>query len=223
MTTFVGASEGPFVDGVSNGELAGYLNLGGSFFGSPRQGQSTGETARKTASVVDDTPSIFGGDKFKNGASTGAFSRLFNDVGHHRELEASRKAHHYACNAENDAYLREIGLYGRNDLTISGINDAGEFGFKQASDSENYYHRNGPGNENNIKFTSKVAVNESWFQRNFSNRYGRYELIVRLNGDGTFTHVADSINMSTLNRGNNPITHYLDDVIPYLNYGNIPN
>ncbi len=81
VTTFVGASEGQFVDGVSNGELAGYLNLGGSFFGSPRQDQNTGETARKTASVVDTTPSIFGGDKFKNGAVTGAFGRLFNDLG----------------------------------------------------------------------------------------------------------------------------------------------
>ena len=33
----------------------------------------------------------------------------------------------------------------------------------------------GPGNENNIKYTSQVANREGWWQKNFSNRYGRYE------------------------------------------------
>ena len=75
---------------------------------------------------------------------------------------------------------------------------------------------------NNIKFTSKVAENESWHQRNWSNRYGRYEVILRPNGDGTYTHVLDPLNMGTLNRGNNPITHYQRDVLPYKQYGNVP-
>ena len=56
----------------------------------------------------------------------------------------------------------------------------------------------------------------------YPNRYGRYELIVRPNDDGTFTHVTESINMGTLNRGNNPITHFYRDVIPYFRYGNTP-
>ena len=129
---------------------------------------------------------------------------------------------HYARNAENDAYLKEAGLYGRNDLTVDEIDSAGDFGFKKAANSENVFHRNGPGNENNIKYTSQVANREGWWQKNFSNRYGRYELIVRPNGNGTFTHVTESINMGTLNRGNNPFTHFTRDVIPYWQYGNTP-
>ena len=119
--------------------------------------------------------------------------------------------------------MKEQGLYGRNDLTVDEIRDAGEFGFKQASDGENVFHRNGFSNENNLKFTSKVANRESWWQRNFSNRYGRYELIVRPNGNGTYTHATEPINMGTLNRGNNPFTHFARDVLPYFRYGNMPD
>ncbi len=139
-----------------------------------------------------------------------------------KPMGAGAQQEHFSRNAENDAYLKELGLYGRNDLTLVELDRAGEFGFKRAVDNENAYHRIGPGNENNLKFTSKVAKTESWYQRNFSNRYGRYELIVRPNSNGTFTHVTEPINMGTLNRGNNPFTHMTRDVIPYLRFGNIP-
>ena len=129
---------------------------------------------------------------------------------------------HFSRNTENDQFFRSEGLYGRSDIMRDEILNAGQFGFKQASPSETAFHRNGPGNENNLKFTSKVANNESWWQRNFSNRYGRYEIIVRPNSNGTHTHVLDPSNMGTLNRGNNPITHTTRDILPYSMYGNTP-
>ena len=76
---------------------------------------------------------------------------LFNDVLYEDGGGGSAaQEDHYARNAENDAYLKDHGLYDRKDLTVDEIRDAGEFGFKRASDGENIYHRNGPGNENNI-------------------------------------------------------------------------
>lgn len=128
--------------------------------------------------------------------------------------------YHYARNDENDQWLKNNGLYGRSDITLDQVKEAGEYGMKQASDAENVYHRNGEGNENNLKFTSRIATKENWWQRNVSNRYGRYELILRPNGDNTFTHVTESINMGTLNRGNNFVTHFVEDVLPYLQLGN---
>jgi len=142
---------------------------------------------------------------------------------------------HYARNCENDQFFINEGLYGRTDLTLDDIEDAGTHGMKQASDIENQYHQFGEGNENNIKFTSRVADPESFYQRNWSNRYGRYEIVVRPNidadgnpvlnenGDATYTHVTDPINMGTLNRGNNPIDHWTMDVRPYQQYGNTAN
>jgi RHS repeat-associated protein len=128
---------------------------------------------------------------------------------------------HYSRNSENDDMFKEEGIYGRDDLTRAEIIAATEFGMKQTSDSEALYHRQGIGNESNIKFVSKGAAVESWWQKNVSNRYGRYEFIARPNGDGTFTHVTDSVNMGTLNRGNNPVTHVLKDVAPYKECGNV--
>uniref|UniRef100_UPI0006B6387B hypothetical protein n=1 Tax=Marinagarivorans algicola TaxID=1513270 RepID=UPI0006B6387B len=162
------------------------------------------------------------GGKFANGAQTASLAFLVNQLAS-AGAEAAQKGcsgqmcrgsgqsaadKHFSRNAENDAFFKEQGLYGRNDLTTDEIQNAGEFGLKKVSEGETAFHRNGPGNENNLKFTSQVSRRESWFQRTFSNRYGRYELIVRPNGDGTFTHVTESINMGTLNRGNNPITHF---------------
>jgi hypothetical protein len=128
--------------------------------------------------------------------------------------------YHYLRNAGNEQFAIEYNLYGRNDLTLAEIDMAGEFGMKQSSAAETKYHRIGEGNEGNLKFTSKVAWNESWWQRNWSNRYGRYEVIVRPNNDRTYTYVNDPINMGTLNRGNDPISHWVLDVKPYKKYGN---
>ena len=149
----------------------------------------------------------------------GAVSYDFYGVG----AEASAQQEQHQRNAENDAYFKDAGLYGRDDLTLVEIQDAGEFGLKKASEGETAFHRKGPGNGDNFKYTSKVAIKESWYQKNFSNRYGRYELIVRPNANGTFTHVTDPVNMGTLNRGNNPFTHITRDVVPYLRFGNVPN
>jgi hypothetical protein len=129
-----------------------------------------------------------GGD-FLQGAMTAASVHLYNDLAGAQKGcsgqmcrgagKPSASENHYARNAENDAFFKEQGLYGRNDLTTDEIQNAGEFGFKKVSESETAFHRNGPGNENNLKFTSLVSRRENWFQRTFSNRYGRYELIVR--------------------------------------------
>ncbi len=178
--------------------------------GSSRGGGSSG------AKVVGGTASELSGGKFANGALSNSFQYLF--------IEAATAAQkHFARNAENDQLFKDEGLYGRNDLTVDEIQNAGEFGFKQASPSESELHRLGPGNKGNLKFTSKVADSETWYQRNFSNRYGRYEIVVSPNGDGTFTHVTDSVNMGTLNRGNSPFTHVARDVVPYIRFGNTPD
>ena len=119
-------------------------------------------------------PPDFGGGKFASGATSAAMGFLFNDVLHQEEDKgnggSTAQEDHYARNAENDAYLKDHGLYDRKDLTVDEIRDAGEFGFKRAYDGENIYHRNGPGNENNIlisfkrsgaKFPSSNADNNS--------------------------------------------------------------
>lgn len=164
------------------------------------------------------------GGNFVTGAMAAAIVHLYND-----ENGAQKGANHYSRNAENDKFFQEEGLYGRNDLTLDKIQGAGDYGIKQVSAAETAYHRIGEGNENNIKFTSKVALKKSWYQKTWSNRYGRYEFIARPNVDtngnftGTYTHVTGAVNMGTLNRGNNPITHLYRDVIPYKKYGNVPN
>jgi RHS repeat-associated protein len=138
------------------------------------------------------------------------------------KASAQRGANHYSRNAENDQFLKDEGLYGRKDLALSEVEGAGRFGMKQASPGETKYHRIGEGNKKNLKYTSRVAEQESWWQRNVSNRYGKYEIIIRPNSNGTYTHVMDSVNMGTLNRGNNPVTHVFYDIIPYKRYGNVP-
>ncbi|NHN38976.1 hypothetical protein G8764_16830 [Pseudomaricurvus alcaniphilus] len=135
---------------------------------------------------------------------------------------ARSKQSHFARNVENDQFLKDERLYGRNDLTIDEVEGAGEYGMKQASPSETKFHRNGPGNEHNLKYTSKVARRENWWQREISNRYGRYEIILRPNDNGTFTHVTESLNMGTLNYGSNPLTHFTRDIVPYWRHGNTP-
>lgn len=169
------------------------------------------------AAVIGGTISDATGGKFANGAVTAAFGQLFNGERGRRKPGTG----HYSRNAENDKFLTDEELFGRDDLTLDEITDAGDFGMKEASGRETKFHRNGPGNENNLKFTSRVARRENWWQRNISNRYGRYELIVRPNENGTFTHVNSPLNMGTLNRGNNPFTHFTRDIIPYWQYGNV--
>ncbi len=125
---------------------------------------------------------------------------------------------HYSRNEENDQFLKGKGLYEREDLSIKEITDAG---MKQASEGESVFHRQGEGNENNLKFTSKVAEEENFIQKNITNRYGKYEVVVKPNGDGTYTHVSDEINMGTLNKGNNPLSHVIKDIAPYAEFGNV--
>jgi hypothetical protein len=93
---------------------------------------------------------------------------------------------------------------------------------KMASATETAYHRYGAGNEKNEKYTSKIAKTESLYERTWSNRYGRYEIVLRPNGDGTYTHVQEPLNMGTLNRGSNPVDHAIEDVMPYSVFGNEP-
>lgn len=123
----------------------------------------------------------------------------------------------------NDAYLDKYGLSVGSVLTVNIIEDAGEHGFKRATPRETEYHTQGLGNEGNLKFTSKVAESETLLQKLFTNRYGRYEIVVRQQVDGTYRRVNDNINMGTLNRGNNPISHVIRDIVPYKLFGNRPN
>lgn len=161
--------------------------------------------------------------KLSNTVGVTVVVHLFNAKG-----RASAAKVHYARNVLNDQFFKDEGLYGRNDLTLDEIKKAGDYGMKQVSAAETFYHRIGQGNEYNIKFTSKISLQETWFQRVWSNRYGQHEFIVKPNVDangnptGTYTHVIGSVNMGTLNRGNNPITHLYRDVIPYKKYGNAP-
>lgn len=207
------------------GSTAG--SLMGNRFGNA--GDKEGVVTRTVAAaIVGGTTSELAGGKFANGAMTAAIVHLFNNeaVTQSRErreqlLRAKRAAKHYSRNAENDQFTMDEGIHGRDDLTINEVLNAGDYGMKQASAKETKFHRQGEGNGNNIKLTSKVAENESDYQKDWSNRYGRYEVILRPNGDGTYTHVLDPVNMGTLNRGNNPLTHYDRDIAPYLVYGNV--
>lgn len=120
---------------------------------------------------------------------------------------------HYSGITENSAFWAGKGFSGRTDIRLD------EFGpkYRIATDGETGAHRNGPGNENNIKITTPNSGN-SWY------RYGRYEIILRPkdNKNGTYEHVTDPVNIGTLNRGSNPVTHTILDIIPWLIYGNKP-
>ena len=200
--------------------LAGAVgSAGGSAMGNSGLDIKSGAGKVVAGAVVGGTASKLGGGKFGNGAVTGAFVQALNHRVHGSRENAAKKRH-YARNAENDEFAKDYDLYERNDLTLDKVRGAGPYGMKQATEGETAYHRLGAGNEGNLKFTSKVAVKESFLQRTFSNRYGKYEVILRPNGDNTYTHVNDPINMGTLNRGNNPFTHVIRDVIPYKRWGN---
>ena len=195
----------------------GFLAAGSGFaVGHVGAAQGWRPETRFVASVVSaGTVSEITGGKFANGAMTVAFAYT---------AEALARAYHYARNAENEQYFRELGVYGETNLTEEQIKKLGIFGMKRMSIFESMLHRWGPGNAHNLKFVSKVARNESWWQRVWSNRYGRYEFVVRPNADGvTYTHVTDAVNMGTLNRGSNPLTHVFRDIIPSVVYGNTRN
>ncbi len=50
--------------------------------------------------------------------------------------------------------------------------------------------------------------------------YGKYEIIVRDNGDGTHLFVKDPLNMGTLNLGQTKVWHGILDVAPWVIFGN---
>ncbi len=127
---------------------------------------------------------------------------------------------HYSRNDENDKFIKDNNLYGRDDIRKEELESAGEHGMKKAEADESIFHQQGVGNEANEKYTSKVADEENYIQGNVTNRYGRYEVVVRPNEDGTYTHVNDDINMGTLNRGNNIVSHVIKDIAPYAEHGN---
>ena len=168
-------------------------------------GKDLGQAA--AAAVVGGTTSVITGGKFANGAITAAYANLYNAQRGAQEKLSARERH-YARNAENDAFLKEKGLYNRNDLTTDQLED---LEFKRVGAPEDKYHTWGPGNENNQK----------WVYDN-GTRYGSYEIIIRPTDTG-FMHVMDANVMGTLNYGGNPWSHFWRDVVPYYRYGNSPS
>ena len=155
------------------------------------------------------TVSRLGGGKFASGATSATMGFLFNDVLHEDGGGGSAaQEDHYARNAENDAYLEEAGLYGRNDLTTDQLED---LRFKRVGAPEDKFHTWGLVNENNQK----------WVFDN-GTRYGSYEIIIRPTDTG-FMHVMDAHVMGALNYGGNPWSHFWRDVVPYYRYGNSPS
>jgi hypothetical protein len=156
------------------------------------------------ATVVAVVGSALGGSQAtasEQGGSSGA-----QKDGERKWFWQKWKDKHNARYAENDANLKEYGLYDRNALSIDEIQSAGPE-FSQSSAFESQMH-----GEGNLKFTSKDPGRSWW------NRYGRTEMVVSPNGDGTFTHVQDA-NMGTLNYGRNPISHTILDIVPHLIWG----
>ena len=212
------ALTGGILTELQGGEFGhGFLAAGTGFaVGHVGAAQGWRTETRFMASVVSaGTVSEITGGKFANGAMTAAFAYT---------AETLARQYHYARNAENRRHLEELGLSERDDITYNELLKAGDYGMKQTSIFESMLHRWGPGNGHNLKFVSKVARTESWWQRVWSNRYGRYEIVVRPNADGvTYSHVTDAVNMGTLNLGSNPLAHVFRDVIPAVVYGNTRN
>ncbi len=166
------------------------------------------------AALVGGTASAIGGGKFAAGAVTGAFALLigegFKKLG---EIHQSR-------NQKNNTYWEKEGFAERDNIDleefggIKGLTTGtgGYIGVDAANS-----HRIGSPNQNNIKITTAPKGPRWW------NKYGRYEIILRPNGNGLYSVVTDSVNMGTLNYGRNIFTHTLLDVVPYLGYGNISN
>ncbi len=65
------------------------------------------------SAVVGGTASVLGGGKFKNGAITGAFSRLFNDLGNHNEEELSRDELHELATEIRDSAEAQLAVFDR--------------------------------------------------------------------------------------------------------------
>ena len=120
------ASGGEFISGFASG-LIGHASgavIGG--IGGDGGGAIIGRST--VAAMFGGIAAEATGGSFEDGAFQAAMVHLFNQ-------EVARKGvDHYSRNAENDKYLKEAGLYGRNDLTTDEINDAGIFGFKKAKD-----------------------------------------------------------------------------------------
>jgi RHS repeat-associated protein len=164
------------------------------------------------AALVGGCASVVGGGKFENGAVTGAFVVLVS-----AGLQKLGEMHH-ARNQKNDEFWRSKGLSkGRDDVDIEqfGNLEKGDKGFIEVKAAN--AHQIGAGNEHNIKITTKPSGPGWW------NKFGRHEIILRPNANGLYSVVTDSVNMGTLNYGQNIFSHTLLDVIPYLAYGNVPN
>jgi RHS repeat-associated protein len=77
---------GGLVSEIGQGNFAsGFLSAGvGSLAPTPKDGESIETTAEKTveAAVLGGAGSVLGGGKFQNGAITGAFGYLYNDLAH---------------------------------------------------------------------------------------------------------------------------------------------
>jgi len=151
-----------------------------------------------------------GHSNFENGAVTGAFVVL---VG-----EGLKKLGemHYARNQKNNQYWKEEGFSGRDDISLDEFGDleTGSGGYIEVKAAN--AHQIGAGNEQNIKITT-TPKGPRWL-----SKYGRYEIILR-KGAGGYCVVTDSVNMGTLNYGQNNITHTVLDIVPGLAYGNVPN
>ena len=71
------------------------------------------------------------------------------------------------------------------------------------SDFDSMYHRNGPGNENNAKYISPDGHQEGVYR-------GGSLVTDRING-GTYNYADPQ---------NNPIKHFVIDMVPYFILGN---
>lgn len=65
------------------------------------------------AAVVGGTASVIGGGKFANGAMTGAFSRLFNDLKCYQANTCAGKVMNTKASCGNDCVLHDAGIGGK--------------------------------------------------------------------------------------------------------------
>ena len=119
------------------------------------------------------------------------------------------RMNHYSRNAENDAFLMNIGLYKNSNISTDQM---AKNGWRMIPQKYKKFHNWGLGNE----------LNQKWVYGDGS--YGKYEIILGPNaGSTTFSHVTEPKMMGSLNRGKNFVTHYLLDIDPYFRHGNSPN
>lgn len=207
---------------LSGGKFGhGFIAAGLSAFGKPgiRKAFGTGAGALPwrvgARAILGGTISTMTGGKFANGAATAAFSQLFNEEA---TLARERVAQKRACagrpcvNRDNGSPSLREQHYARNasnvDVGIMDVLNTDEWVL--LSDAESVYHRQGPGNENNLKFVSAD---------------GNMEAVFYPSG----VLVTDPVNLGTYNfYGPRPwyssgLLHLGADVAPYLLWGNSAN